>query len=1142
MGGGGTFPARAGCLPAWLALLALAGCAPEAAGTRDLPLADPAGDVAAETPPDPGAFADPLPVDPSAGDAPAPDSGGDVADDPGGSLPFLASIEPREGPAGTTTTVTVRGEGFVEGMEFLFGSRKGLYPFVLSSRVANVTAPAAEAGVVDVRAVLPDGATARLPRAFEYRGVLRIDSATPATGLSGGGTPVTVRGAGFLQGPAFLFGGREAPVAQVADDATAYVITPPGDPGLVPVVVLGEDGSATLPDGFTYEDEGVPPSIESFKVLGCSPSSGPPGGGTLLSLAGTGFRADAAVRVGALPATGVRVLSDTAMEVVTPPGSPGPARILVRQGTAGAWLDGAFEYHAGAGPTILAVSPDSGSWSGGTRVRLQGRNLSGVKKVFFGGVEATDVQVVSSVRVDVRSPRASEPGTVPIMVLGDGGALGAAFTYFDPYLPGGGTWGGPVRGALNVMVLNSSTGKALRDAYVIVGADPHTPYQGRTDARGQITLSGEDLRGPLAVTVGKESFTAATLAGFDAQNATLYIAPAASPENPSVPPGSTTASATCRVRGRVKDYGKYLVKPPWVEGTPYVQCSISSTSMFGGAVDPGPKAAPDAQGRFEIVARSGTFAVLCQMLVVDPSRGWAVPLRAGLARQVACKSGDVVEGIEVSIDRETDADLWVATGTAPVHPQGAGLPSFAGGWELGEDGWLMLLQRYTRKATRTQFTNQPRTFDPPFDGRGYSYYVTTSAATPIGIPYSTVLSFQVPPAGDWPVLVEDGAGFAVLPTSLRREITAVIPIAGGRALAADAGGSTWEFDGTAFHVGPYRTSRAIFGLYGEDANDFWVVGARGMARHVVDGVATDVPAPVTSDFLGVSGEGPDAVSVAAGSFLLRLSGGSLVPETLPAGTDAKAVRRFPGGEIVAAGAGGAVVTGRTGEGFGVVRPIARDLRAVAGLDRDEVWIVGDRGTVIRLGRDDLTAVTAPGEPDLAGAVAVGPGNVLVFGPGGVVMQYDGVSFVDRSRRDLDVDLMAGASAGGRVLLAGRHFVRLPSFLPFPEVLSPREAMVWDHRRVAWSLGAQESGPSFAQALLSAVGGATFWVVTAGGDVREVLLPDLATVLGTDPIPAGGKRMNLTVVRAPGFDIDAYGYQDMGFYQREAYSVALTSFP
>lgn len=1071
-------------------------------------------------------------------EAPVPGDAG-VGDAPGVGL---WSIEPAEGPAGAPTTVTLRGSGFVDGMEVFFGARKGLYPFVLSGHVANVTSPPGEAGRVDVSVELPGGASAKLPGAFVYRGGLSLGGVEPSSGPSAGGSPVTVRGSGFLNQPIFLFGGREAPVVRVVDDRQALVITPPGEPGFVSVSALAGDSSVRLEDGFTYQDEGVPPSNPSLRVLSCSPASGPPEGGTRVTLVGTGFRPDASVRVGALPATEVTFVSDSMLTARTAPGSPGPARILVRQSTAGAWLDGAFEYAVGDGPEILSVDPPDGAWSGGTLVRLAGRNLSDLRRVFFGGGEATDLHVVSSVLVEVRTPRAFEVGTVPVMVVGGGIFLGAAFTYFDPYLLGGGTWGGPARDSVNVTVTGSSTGKGLPDAYVIIGDDPHTPLQGRTDSRGQITLSEAGLRGPLTVTAGMEGFTASTIAGFDARNVTLSIGPAGSVENPLPPPGSTGSAKTCTVRGRVKDYGKYLVKPPWVEGTPYVQCGVTASSLFGGGPDAGPKSIPDPEGRFEVLARSGTFGVLCQMLVVDPSKGWAVPLRMGMVRRLSCKADEVIEGVVVSLDVETDAELWVATSPAPSHPLGAGFPGFSGGWELGEDGWLPLFQRHVRRATRTLFTNQPRSFDPPLEGLGYSFYITVSAATPVGLPYTTVLSTGVPPIGSWPALVEDGPGFAVLPTGLRSEVTALIPIDGGRGLAADAGGATWEFDGTGFQVGPYRASRAIYGLYGESASDFWVVGARGMVRHVVDGVATDVPAPVATDLTGISGAGADAISVAGGPFLLRLAEGQFVQENLPPGTDVRAVKRFPGGEIVAVGAGGAVVTGQSGDVFDLIRPIARDLRAVAGLDPDEVWVVGDRGTLIRLGGDDITVRTAPGEPDLSGVIVLGPSNLLLYGPGGTLLYFDGTRFTDRSRPDLRVDLMAGASVGGRAVLAGRQYLEVPRFLPFPEVLEPRDLAPWSGRRIAWSLGGVESDPSYSQAILSGPLGSPFWIVLAGGDVREVALPDLSRVLGRGPVPAGDKRMNLTVSRAPGFTIDEYGYQDLGFYDREAFSVALASFP
>ncbi len=1150
---------RRGAPGAWIALSAVLGgvlvaCAGSPGGVADTTL-DPAGEsidlpkaeldwpVADAGDPGPQSPADPGGDRVDASDLPTAvtDAAGlEIVIDAASGL-TVATVEPAEGPAGQSTSVTVRGTGFVDGMEVFFGTRKGQVPFVLTPKIVNVTVPPGDAGVVDVRVVLPDGTAAVLPRGFLYLGSLTLTGVDPATGPSGGGTPVTIRGAGFLDGPIFLFGGREAPVVRVVDDGTALVVTPPGLPGPVPLVALLGNGSARLEDGFTFLPEPTLPSGDGLAVTSCSPSSGPPEGGTPLTIVGQGFRPGASVRVGALPALDVTVVSDSMITARTSPGSPGPARILVLQGSGGVWLDGAFEYASPGGPAILAVDPDEGAWAGGTLVRVEGRNLAGVRKVFIGGGEATDVRVVSSVRVELRTPHASESGPVPVMVVGDGADLGATYTYFDPYLPGGGTWGGPARDSLNVTVTDGSTGKRLEDAYVIVGDDPHTRFQGRTDGRGQITLSDAGLRGPLVVTAGKEAYTASTIAGFDARNVTLSISPAASPESPGTPPGTVGGKSICTVRGRVKDYGKYLVKPSWVEGTPYVQCGTSSPSLFGGAMDPGPGSFPDAEGRFEILARPGIFGVQCQMMVADPSKGWAVPLRMGLVRRVSCKGGDVVEGITVSLDVETDAELWVATSTPPAYSQGAGSPVFMGGWELGEDGWLSLFQRYVRKATRTLFVSQPRSFDPPLDGPGYSFYVTSSAATPNGIPYSSVLAMGVPAVGPWPVLLEDGQGFEALPTGLRRQITAMIPVEGGHALAADAGGGTWEFDGTAFQVGPYRTSRALYGLSGGSPSDFWVVGARGLARHIVNGQATDVPAPVTSDFLGVSSDGAGGVSVAAGPLLLRLSGDHLVQEALPTGSDARAVIRFPTGEVVAAGAGGAILTGRSGDVFGVVRPIARDLRAIAGTDRDEVWIVGDGGAVIRVGRDDVTAVIAPGEPDLAGVVVLGPSNILAFGPGGTILHYDGTHFTDRSRPDLDVDLMAGASAGGRVVLAGRHYAEVPRFLPFPEVLSPADGSAWDGRDMSWFLGGVHPDPSFAQAIFSNANGSAFWIVMAGGDVRQVSLPDLAHALGKGPLPAGTRRMNLTVVRTPGFDINGYGYQALDFYDREAFSVALTVF-
>ena len=62
-------------------------------------------------------------------------------------------------------------------------------------------------------------------------------------------------------------------------------------------------------------------------------------------------------------------------------------------------------------------------------------------------------------------------------------------------------------------------------AFVLIGDDLDGPYQGRTDARGQITFSGDDLEGPLTIHVAAKCMERASIVAFDAANVTIHLPP-----------------------------------------------------------------------------------------------------------------------------------------------------------------------------------------------------------------------------------------------------------------------------------------------------------------------------------------------------------------------------------------------------------------------------------------------------------------------------------------------------------------------------------------------------------------------------------------------------------------------------------------
>jgi len=80
-----------------------------------------------------------------------------------------------------------------------------------------------------------------------------IASVTPATGLTNGGTTVTLVGTGFASGVTVNFGAWPALSVEVVNSTELTAVTPPSALGTVSVVVTNADGqSATLSNGFTY--------------------------------------------------------------------------------------------------------------------------------------------------------------------------------------------------------------------------------------------------------------------------------------------------------------------------------------------------------------------------------------------------------------------------------------------------------------------------------------------------------------------------------------------------------------------------------------------------------------------------------------------------------------------------------------------------------------------------------------------------------------------------------------------------------------------------------------------------------------------------------------------------------------------------
>jgi hypothetical protein len=171
-------------------------------------------------------------------------------------------------------------------------------------------------------------------------------------------------------------------------------------------------------------------------ITGISPSSGPPAGGTTVTITGSGFTDATRVAFGAVAATSYAVVSATQITAVSPAQATGSHYIVVTgPGGTSALVSAAIYTYKVPAPAITGIAPSSGPLAGGTSVTITGSGFTGATKVSFGAVAATSFNVVSATQITAVSP-AQAAGSHYIVVTGPGGTsalVGAAiFTYKPP--------------------------------------------------------------------------------------------------------------------------------------------------------------------------------------------------------------------------------------------------------------------------------------------------------------------------------------------------------------------------------------------------------------------------------------------------------------------------------------------------------------------------------------------------------------------------------------------------------------------------------------------------------------------------------------------------------------------------------------
>ena len=253
------------------------------------------------------------------------------------------------------TTVTITGNNFNGATTVNFGSVPELSFSVNSNTSITVTSPQAlVAGPVDVTVVTPNGTSPTSPSdVFTYIAAPTITGLDPDSGPTSGGTTVTITGTNFTGAGAVDFGTTPAASFSVVSSTTITAVSPPGT-GAVNVTVTTPGGTSpgSSADVFTYIQ--TRPTVTAI-----SPQEGPTGGGTLVTITGTGFSQAGKVTVffGPNEATNVTVVSPTTITAVSPAGT-GSVDVGVYVNDVGSASSPAdvFTYTtSGDGPRVISV-------------------------------------------------------------------------------------------------------------------------------------------------------------------------------------------------------------------------------------------------------------------------------------------------------------------------------------------------------------------------------------------------------------------------------------------------------------------------------------------------------------------------------------------------------------------------------------------------------------------------------------------------------------------------------------------------------------------------------------------------------------------------------------------------------------------
>jgi len=268
--------------------------------------------------------------------------------------PTIGTVVPDVGSVAGGQSITITGTNFVNGLTAV--SIGGVAATVTAATATSltVTTPVNTAGAKTVIVTVTGATPVERANSFTYFAVPTTTGINPVSGT--GGTTVVITGTNFTGATAVAFGPTAATSYTVNSAFQITAVAPTRSAGAANVVVT-TPGGATVAAVFTY--------VAAPTITSVTPASGIDTGGTAVVIAGSGFLGAQLVAFGGVLGTGLTVVSDTQINVVTPANTVGAKTVTVT--TVGGSGSRANAYTVLPSITIIPAT-QSGTYTAGTAI------------------------------------------------------------------------------------------------------------------------------------------------------------------------------------------------------------------------------------------------------------------------------------------------------------------------------------------------------------------------------------------------------------------------------------------------------------------------------------------------------------------------------------------------------------------------------------------------------------------------------------------------------------------------------------------------------------------------------------------------------------------------------------------------------